>query len=294
MFNTTERYRAFFRKREYLLALFCICSVLLGRAWEAWFMEFPLSTLFWHEELMRPLVELFGSWDSYVQDSHKVFSAFSYGIASLWFVCAVAFFVPLLAPVLRLLFGLSVFFLIFLWFLLWQGKFWNVSELVEHSLQLTFPLLFICAARLGRAAFLSILRWLIAFCFLGHGLYALGLYPTPAPWFAWCYRIFAFSDSQTLVFLFVMGLLDVLAALFLFFPKTQRWALYYCIAWGLLTALARVVANFFPDIWLLSLHQWLFQTVYRLIHGLGPLLLYLMLYKKQKTVEAHSKKEPSS
>ena len=65
-----------------------------------------------------------------------------------------------------------------------------------------------------------------------------------------------------------------------YFKKTLKVTAIYAVFWGFLTALARVVANYSTDFPLETLHQYGFETVVRLCHGLGPLLILFLLNKQ--------------
>jgi uncharacterized membrane protein len=96
-----------------------------------------------------------------------------------------------------------------------------------------------------------------------------------------CLNILPISETTAIRFLFIAGILDFAVAILLFIPRLWKFALLYAILWGFLTALARVFGTFSFDLTWLSLHQNLYQTVYRIPHGLIPLLLYFIMKKAQ-------------
>ena len=123
------------------------------------------------------------------------------------------------------------------------------------------------------------LRIVIAMTFISHGLYAIGYYPLPGVFIEMTTAILGVSEETAIVFLKVMGVLDFVASVFILlpYPKLIKLGLFYCIVWGILTALARPVAFYYPEFWLESLHQWLYQAVFRLPQGLLPLVAFLIL-----------------
>ena len=269
-------------KLLHLWAIWIAC-VFFGRAWQALMFELPLTTLFWDEYLLSAWVErLTGlTWEEYVQ--YPAWLGYtSKAIGGLWLLAGGLCLSPYRDSRLgRFGLHLGALALLFLWFLLWKGKFWNFGELIEHFLQMAGVWLLLYAPKLGERPWALTLQSFIALTFIGHAFYACNWHPISGEWLAWCGRILGLEQAQALNFLWFMGILDILAALGLFWSRSRSLALAYCIIWGFLTALARVVANFFPEVWLVSLHDWLFETVYRLVHGGGPLLLFYW-YKTQK------------
>ncbi|MEK7258126.1 MAG: hypothetical protein AAB316_25445, partial [Bacteroidota bacterium] len=86
------------------------------------------------------------------------------------------------------------------------------------------------------------------------------------------------DEQGAKLFLNVVGVLDFVVGAGIFLP--EKWArpvLLYAAAWGLATAWARIAGNFYWQFPLSSLHQYLFETVFRLPHFLVPMALYLIL-----------------
>ncbi len=131
---------------------------------------------------------------------------------------------------------------------------------------------------------LFILKLLIALTFLGHGLYAIGYYPVPGYFVDMVIRIFKCSESVARFFLFIAGVLDIVIAVGLFLPNKTvvKHCLIWAVIWGFSTAIARVLGNFYSDFILHSLHQTVYEMLYRLPHGLFPLLALFLLNTKSK------------
>ena len=128
------------------------------------------------------------------------------------------------------------------------------------------------------------LKIAIAFTFTAHGLYAVGYYPQPGVFVDMLINILHVSEATAKDFLIVAGVLDFAIAIGIFIPRIAKYFLLYAALWGGLTALARVWANFYWAFALSSLHQNLYETLYRLPHMLIPLALVFMTYpilKKQ-------------
>ena len=183
-----------------------------------------------------------------------------------------------------IVYSLGAFSLIFLASLYCKEKFYHTGQFLEYSIQWSLPLLFYFTLYHDWKSklFENVLKLVIACTFLGHGLYALGYYPVPGNFVQMTLSIFPFfTESTAKVYLMIAGVLDLLAVPLLFLNKTVKPALIYCIIWGFLTALARVVSGFYPEFWIDSLDQWLPETLYRLGHGGVPLVLYLVLKTKK-------------
>jgi ABC-type dipeptide/oligopeptide/nickel transport system permease component len=101
--------------------------------------------------------------------------------------------------------------------------------------------------------------------------------------------ILGVTESQAKVFLSIAGILDVLAAILIYIPKTTKIALSYVLIWGLLTAFARVVFGFNSNFILDSIHDSLYGTIYRLPHGLiAGIILMMILKTSSNKVEIES------
>ncbi|MHA7057702.1 hypothetical protein ACWGOQ_0010815 [Aquimarina sp. M1] len=286
-----------------LLLKFCVFLIFLGRAWQHIFWDAPYRTFFWDESLLTNFVEgLFNTpWQEYatskrtdqiIQRGIKI-NGFIYLIAS---VSSLAIhqknFKWLRIPIL--LGGIS---LVLLTLLMTKEKFYHTAQFFEHSIQfgLPFVLLFSYSNNLIPARLVFILKLLIAFTFFSHGLYALGFYPVPGKFVDMTIHILGFSETNAIMFLRVAGILDFILALLIFLPGVQMYALWYAVIWGLLTALARIAANFYWDFPLQSIHQHLYEVLYRLPHGLTPLLViyFIKNHKGHKTKKTAFIRQPS-
>lgn len=258
-------------------------TVLIGRAWQHWFWDIPIRTLFWDQALMQGMVEsLLGiSWKEYVTSATvdatlngiKFVMGCFYGLTAL-----VALFVRPGMRWLGRLLPLSSFFLLLLSFLYFKDQFWRVGQFVEYAAQCAAPLLLYMAVFTGASAG-RLLLWVkvaIAFTFVGHGLYAVGYYPVPGHFVHMLDVVLGVSDATAEVILKVAGILDFIIAIGIFFPRIALPILYYAAFWGLLTALARIFAYFEPTFFFETINQWLYQVIYRLPHFLLPVAAILL------------------
>lgn len=275
------------RKEVLLLRVLCFC-VFFGRAWQHWFWDIPIRDLLWDEDLMKGIIQtLTGmTWQEYVTNL-KIDTYIKVGLkiwACFYILCGIAcltvqkkhrWFGKLLWAG-----GISLFILALLY---WKSKFYNIGQLIEYCLQFGSPIMlwYLIFKERNDAKIRFWISVAIALTFIGHGLYALGYYPRPGHFVQMCLRVFGMKEALAHQLLFAAGWLDVIAAFALFVPALRKPALWYCVVWGSLTALARVVSNFYIEIPLMCLHQHLHQTVFRLVHGGIPFLL-LSFYALKK------------
>jgi hypothetical protein len=274
-----SRFRPLF---EWLLRL-AAGSVFLGRAWQHLFWDAPFTELLWDQGWMESLVGYggFASWDAYVRAvDDRTVQHVTVGFGWFYLCCAVA------SLLLR---RQSRWSRVWMWagasglaclaLLYMKEHFFHVGQLFEYSLQVAAPLALgyavVSENGLGRKSSLY-LRMAISLTFICHGLYAVGYYPVPGSFMSMTIRILGMSKEGALQFLQVAGWLDFAVGVGVFLPPAfRRWVLWYAAGWGLATAMARIFGNmYWPDL-AGSLHQWFFETVYRLPHGVLPLLLAL-------------------
>lgn len=164
----------------------------------------------------------------------------------------------------------------------------HYNLLMEYFIQALSMLILVFAVTklVNRATIILITKIAIALTFIGHGLYALNLYPIPSNFMFMTTQLTIDNEVSVSRFLILMGILDLIVAILLFLPnkRLQQIALLYCIAWGFATATARIACYFSPDTVLFSLNRWLPETTYRLLHGGLPLFLLLFMSAPRKDI----------
>ena len=201
------------------------------------------------------------------------------GIGGFYLLCGLA--AALISPkrawlgIILLGGALSLAILSFLYF---RERSYQFGQFIEHSLQWSIPLFLVYFVRRGvnTRIIRNLLRTVIALTFIGHGLYAVGFYPVPGNFVEMTTVCLGINESEALLFLKVAGYLDFVVAIGIFLPKADRYILIYAAIWGGLTALARVYANFDATLPGESLAAWLHETIFRLPHAAGPLVLWLL------------------
>ena len=159
-------------------------------------------------------------------------------------------------------------------------------EISENLVKIAVP--FILYAYVKKSSFYEIpVKSAISATFASHGLLAIGVLTIPENFYRMTITILECDYQLATYFLFVVGLLDVLVAIGLFSKNNKifNFSVWYCILWGLVTAMARTVYAILEpstDIY----KNGLVETFIRLPNGLLPLALFL--YKRSKMYSAES------
>ncbi|WP_034228316.1 hypothetical protein [Aquimarina pacifica] len=277
----------------------CVFLIFIGRAWQHLFWDAPYRSFFWNESFLKPIIEGFFNtpWqhyatskrtDYYIQNAIKI-KGIIYGMAALSALLLTSKTIKWLRfPIL--IGGVS---LVLLSLLLTKEKFYHTAQFFEHSIQfgLPFVLLLSYNKKLSKERLIIILKIMIALTFFSHGLYAFGFYPVPGKFIDMVIHIFNCTESKAILFLYSAGIIDFVIAALIFIPKIEKYALWYAVIWGILTALARTIANFYWEFPLQSIHQNFYQTIFRLPHGLIPLLVIYI--QKLQTINSKNKSRPN-
>lgn len=269
--------------KSFTLLKISVILIFLGRAWQFIFWDAPFRTFFWNESLLKPFVEtIIGvDWQTYANSPKlDVFinsSVLAFGI--LYLLSAIA--VILHSKIERIANYIIIFGgigLLLLAFLLMSDRFYQFSQFFEYSIQFSIPFIFVFYHKICiQKHLVLILKLLIAAVFTAHGLYAVGYYPVPGYFLGMVIDILGFTEQGALNFLLVVGILDFIGSILIFVPKVTRYALIYLAIWGFLTSFARLVAGFSFDFFWELLHLNLYQTIYRLPHGILPIIVLLKM-----------------
>lgn len=269
--------------KVFLLVQIAAFSVFLGRAWQHFFWDAPFRTLLWDEQLMSGWVASFLDmpWEEYVS-SPKVdrwIQNIIKGTGIFYLFCAfAALLVRHFSKITRIFLFAGVASLTLLAAAYMKVSFYSVGQFFEYTLQFTAPI-FLAMLILKRNLGASLIFWMkvaAALTFVCHGLYAIGYYPRPGQFVQMVISILQVSEKNAVFFLQVVGLLDFLAAMLIFLPRRFVFVgLSYMIIWGFATTIARIWANFYPEFWLDSLHQWTNEAMYRMPHFLIPLAIFM-------------------
>ncbi|MBI1223744.1 MAG: hypothetical protein GC192_00790 [Bacteroidetes bacterium] len=265
-------------------------SVFLGRAYQHIFWDAPYTEFLWDGKLMAPVIETITpwTWHEYVTNLavDATIQKWMVAIGLFYLVCAFAcLFYEKMPRWMRWPIWLGVAGQVVLALLYMKEFFFHVGQFFEYTLQFCTPafLIIYFKKREFSPRLIFAMKLATALTFTCHGLYAIGYYPRPGVFTSMTMRILGCSESFAINFLTVAGWLDFAVALGIFLPnKWAKWFLLYAAIWGLLTSLARTVGNFYWELPLQSLHEWAYHTIYRLPHGLIPLILWYLITTKPK------------
>jgi hypothetical protein len=271
------------RKHIILLLQLSTAFVFAGRAWQHLFFDAPYRELLWDNTLMKPLIEQLTplTWHEYVTNLavDESIQQWMTGLGVFYTICAIIALLIFRIPVFfRYVLWVGAIGLTFLALLYMMGNFYHAGQFFEFTLQFGSPVFLLIALKQSvispklRAG----MKVAIALTFACHGLYALGYYPRPGYYLEMTMRILGIFQSSATLFLQIAGALDFVVALGVFLPwKWSRWVLGYAVFWGFITAIARIWGNFYWDFPLQSLHEWVYQMVFRIPHTLVPLAVLL-------------------
>jgi hypothetical protein len=272
--------------------------IFFGRAYQHLFWDAPYRSFFWDQHLLEPVINFIFdvSWQSYVTNLNTDFAIqiLTRSIGILYLACAIISIIinENSKRWMRSVLKLGAVSLVFLALMITKDKFYHLIMFFEHTIQFGVPIALLYFLKHQNASLLFFyLKVFIALAFTCHGMYAIGVfYPLPGNFVTMTLNILPVQEEMAKNLLFVAGVLDFIIAIAIFVPKLSKPALLYACFWGLVTALARIFSGFHYDFSLSIIHQYLYLTIYRLPHGLIPLLVYLYLSKnsleKSKTVNS--------
>lgn len=259
--------------------------IFFGRAYQHLFWDAPFRSLLWDQSLMEPLISsIFRiSWESYATSmaTDSIIQTIIRGHGFLYLVCGVLCLL-IRKNSLKSIYGIlwiGAFSLVVLAMLLTKNKFYHFTMFFEHAIQFGTPLALIWFIKKQNVdKLIRVLKVLIALTFTCHGIYALGSpFPLPANFVTMMLNILPVSEESARMILMLAAYMDFAVAIFIFIPRLAKAALIYAAFWGLATALARVINGFTYEISWSIIHQYLYAAVYRIPHGLIPLLVYFLL-----------------
>lgn len=277
------------KSRPYIYLLYlAFLGVCIGRAYQCIFWDIPIRSLVWNEEWMTSIVSgiLELSWEDYLKHPNGD-TTIQVLVSTLGYTLLVVAALVVL-KIKRWLTDtglfISFFVLVFIAFLYHLEKFQTAGQFLEYSLQFLCPLLLWYYFKNGiTKRWILALKVAIALTFISHGLYALGFYPVPANFVSMTIQILPLGNEAAVQFLYIIGIVDILFSIGLFLKGfIFRISIWYCMIWGTLTTSARIVANVDLSNFGETMHQWWFESMYRLPHVLIPLLLYLVVKQISK------------
>ena len=258
----------------HLLIKIATVLTLFGWAIIHIFWDTPYRTIFWNEGLLRSVIENLTSlsWTEYVtsKKTDQLVNTFSFLIGIHFAITAIVILIKNERFSKYFLYS-SSFLLFFMFFCGFMSKGYQLPYLIEHAIQIAIP--FIFYKSLKNEKFTLLAKSCIALTFIGHGIYAMGIYPRPGGFIDMMINVLGMSQERSVFFLIQLGIIDFIVAIFIFIKPYQKYALFYCFMWGMLTAFARILS--FKEDYL----QWAPETIIRLVHGLLPLAIFLIVVR---------------
>lgn len=268
----------------------CVC-LFLGRWWTHVKWDAPFRTIFWDEGLLKSLVESQSSlsWHEYVTSPtvNQFIERLIVSFGWFYFLCALAAIgvyilrnrpPSIFSKLLQAMLFVSSLALILLAAMYCKEKFFSIGQFFEYSCQFLSPIFLLILVRksMSTKRLVFLMKIAIALTFTCHGLYAIGFYPRPGLFVDMTINILRVSEETAVLFLKIAGILDFALSILIFVPRFAKPALIYAIIWGSLTALARIVANFYWSNLEHTFGFWFWESLYRVPHALVPFLaLYL-------------------
>ena len=276
-----------------------VCLTFLGRAWQHLRWDAPVRAILWNQALLKPIItDMLGiPWQHWVGDL-----AVDAGIQTsirvmggIYLICAItAWLVTARRRWAQVILGLGSLLLFFLAFLYYFDQYKRLGQWAEYTLQWSVPLFLILAirGRLRHPRTLFCLKLAVALTFIGHGMYAAGIYPMPGHFVTMLMNGLHLSENSARALLVGAGYMDFAVALMLFVPHAHRFAIAYTCFWGFATAAARLVAYYDALQWVAWLDGWLYQCLFRVVHGGIPLMLWWLT--REETPQATLAQTPAS
>lgn len=263
---------------------------LVGWSWSHLYWEGPYGALLWNDATFAFAQRLGVTWDRFVGDGDSAGWVQQLVRALGWLYVVLAVLCLTLRSrrwrslvVLALGSGLLA--------LMSYAKFvqsgHQLPMLIEHGGQALAPSLLGLALVFGPRHRVTVGVAIVALLatFLGHGSYALGLWPTPANYYGMTSTILSVDHAAANAFLRVVGALDFLICIGIFIPLARRGCAIYAALWGFLTAIARPVSGMAADLNYWGADQYLHEAILRAPHFLIPFYLFL-LWRADGTAKA--------
>lgn len=271
-----------------------------GWSWGHLYWEGPCGALLWNEATHAFAEEQGVGWDEFVG------SGADDGWVQKW-IRRIGLLYPIFALLtltvrrgsrvqMASLVGGSVL-LVVLSYAKYVGAQRQLPMFIEHGGQMLAPVLLILGLALGPRHRATVITAMVAFVmtFAGHGLYAAGLWPTPATFIAMTSVILGVGPEVAKTILLVAGVLDFLVCIGFLIPLLRAPSALYAAVWGLLTAIARPVAGMSLELNYWGADQFLHEAVLRAPHFLIPLYLFMLWCQpwKQESAVVTAEADPT-
>ena len=270
---------------------YSLFSLVFSRGFLYVFFDSPYRSLFWNEKLFSPVVKTFElTWREYADISDPWISIFEKLLGV--FLMFSAFFFLTLKREKKIFQYRSIqaagFITMLHMVLQYIGHNHEFPMLPEYLLQASAPWLFLAflpcmpdaQSKDWQSPSPETYFWAkvaVSMCFIGHGLYALGIPYQPASFVRLMTSCTFFSFETSSSIIEIVGLFDIALGIAVFIRPLEKITLGHMAFWGFITASARVISFVIVPGSLKNLNPWFFETTVRLIHGGAPLFLMILL-----------------
>jgi hypothetical protein len=156
-----------------------------------------------------------------------------------------------------------------------------IEQIVEHAIKIALPIWYYLYLQKNKHLEITT-TILISLTFIGHGIFAMGWHYIPGNFTTMTVTILNINPQNANSFLFIVGLIDLVCAIIVFFHPLKKIALYYLIFWGFTTAVARTLYGIEVAGNTQTMLFFVANALYRLPHGFLPLILLLKYNLKNK------------
>lgn len=226
-------------------------SVFVGRGLQHFIADTPYRSFFWDESLFG-LEGNDWSYFSNVLFSEQNIEYLAFAIGIYFIICAVVVLTLSKykyreeianATFAKKILGFGTLLLLVLSLLYAKNHFFELPQFLEYTAQYCSPLFLIYFISKGWDAKLELfLKISLSLTFACHGIYALGILPTPVHFMEMTMEIMNVDENAARLFLTWAGIMDFVVAVMVFMPgKIMKSALIYMIVWGAMTAFARTL-----------------------------------------------------
>ena len=260
-----------------------------GWTWVHLYWEGPYGILLWHDTTYA-VAEWFGvSWDEFVGSGANDGLVQTWGARMGWLylACTILTFTVRRGSWIQMtaLVG-GAGLLSVLSYAQYAAAQNELPMLIEQGGQVLSPLILVLALVVGvrHRATVALTAVAVILTFIGHGSYALGLWPTPGNFYGMITVILEVDYETTKKILLLVGAIDVLVCIGICLPWARRPAVLYAFVWGLVTSLARPMAGMDSSLHYWGADQFIHEAVLRAPHFLLPLYLFLAWSRPKKEI----------
>lgn len=278
-----------YEKSAVLILRLSVFFCFTGWAWQHIYWDVPYREILWNPEFFGGVVESWGvDWQHYVgnESTDGIIQLFIKQLGYLFIgfgIMALTVKKDSLGQIFGLLAGM--FFLCLIAYCQYLDKMKYPAQFIEYGGQFLCPLILILALKFGikHKATISVAVLAFVMIFFGHGLFALGVYPTPANFYEMTMNVLHVSEQGAEFIIRSAGFMDLLVCAALVVPMFRKPALIYATIWGFLTALARPWSGMSLNYEWWGADQYFHLFMLRFPHFLIPMFLILTLCRQSAT-----------